>query len=508
MMRWLMLPALAVLLSGCVADSGYRSSYDDGYYVGDSYGEPVYAGGSSYYAPADDGRGDYYYGNDGYSNYVDNPFYYSLFWPLNRWSVDPYRHPGFFYGVTYYPRSYFSLGFSSGHGYRYGGGYSGHYRPWGYGNFAYSPYRLSWVDSYYDWPSYRSSHSRRDYTFYAPRYGNARNEADWLSRQARSDGRYSNDSRRYGSSASGLPRTQSYRSGDRSREALDARREAARGADYGSRTRGRADPAVSGFGYRSDAQIKRPSELRDPAGRVRGDRGGSTDGGSTNGRSEASRYRAGPASEGSSRSRYIGESGDVRNVERSSVRSGEPARSSRSAQRSTVPSYSDSRSQRVDAPSAGIRYRPETRSSDAETRGYRVAPSRSSAPTYRSQSEPPVYRSAEPRAQQRSADVQRGASARTYEPQSRPQAPVYRQPESRSASPAQYRSVAPARSESPRYESAPRQSYAPRESYEPRDQPARAAEQRSSPPARTESDRGDVRSERRRSRDEPENDPA
>jgi hypothetical protein len=475
MMRWFTLPALAMLLSGCVIDSGYRS-YDDRYYADDGYREPVYAGGSSYYAPSYGGSGDYYYGDYGHdSSYVAYPYYYSLFWSLNRWSVDPYWHPRFFYGVTYYPRNYFSFGYSSyRHG--YGLGYGSHYWPYGIRSYAYSPYRYAWVDHYYDWTPYHAGYSRRAHSYYAPRYGSARNEADWLSRQGRND-RYRGNQTRYGSRDGGLPRTQSYREGDRSRSAVSERREALRGADYGSRTRGRADPGVSGFGYEGDAGSKRPTSMRGEPDSRRGARDASV-------RGESSRYRA-PGAESGTSGRYIGGSGDVRNsamprdgrvVERGSELRG---------QRYGDGSHTDGRA-------------PVSRSSsrEASTEGYRLPSSRS---TYRAPSDPaPAYRSTQPRYQAAPTP----APLRGYDGAPRREAPVYRQPETRgaSAAPQQYRQ--PVERATPRYDTR-RDSGQSRSQpvYAPREQPSRAVEQRSyEAPARSEPSRSESRNESRSER--------
>ncbi|MFA5683237.1 MAG: hypothetical protein WCZ65_00100 [Lysobacteraceae bacterium] len=259
MLRWIAFSAIAVLLSGCVTATEYRR-YDDGYYYSgyrDEYGNPVHVDGSTYYSPAYEDSGDYYYGDYGYdyghSNYVDYPYYYSVFWPLNRWYVDPYWHPGFYYGVTYYPRNYFSIGFTRVGGW-YGSWSGGYYGPRWSSYYAYSPYRLSWVDHYYDWtpwyrryPSYANVH-------YSPRYGNARYEQQWLSRQLRNE----RDYRQYNQanrSDGGLPSSRTTRYDSRNRSSVADRREALRGADYGSRNN-RIDPQVSGFGYRNDGALR------------------------------------------------------------------------------------------------------------------------------------------------------------------------------------------------------------------------------------------------------------
>ncbi len=172
MMRWITLLTAAIVLSGCVTtrEVVYREPYAaDGYYAQDP---AYYRQGDSYYAPAYSGHGDYYFGasyGGGYgASYFDYPVYYSVFWPINRWYYDPFAYPGYYYGVTWFPRSYFSLSMS------YGGGWRSH------GWLSYSPYRYSWVDSYYDWrPWYdRYPSYRRHYP--TPRYGDARVEASRL----------------------------------------------------------------------------------------------------------------------------------------------------------------------------------------------------------------------------------------------------------------------------------------------------------------------------------------
>ncbi len=190
MKRLSLLLAATVLLSGCVVHETYREPYyGDGNYRGSSSGgyysggdgayssDGSYSGGERYYADDGGTGGDYYYGYDNsYStaSYVDNSFYYSLFWPLNHWYYDPFVYPGYRYGVTWFPRSYFSVSYSYGYGYS-------HYRPY---SLAYSPYRYAWVDNYYDnrpWHHHhdRPSHNYDNY-YPLPRYGSAHNEAERL----------------------------------------------------------------------------------------------------------------------------------------------------------------------------------------------------------------------------------------------------------------------------------------------------------------------------------------
>lgn len=200
MNRWkitLLLP-LTLLLGGCVTYPTYPT-----YAYRDDARETRHVGGSSYYSPAYGAYGDYYsggyrYGSSGYSyyapDYITYSAYYSLFWPVNHWYHDPYWYPGFYYGVTYFPRNYFSVSFHSGwrgHGsphWGYGGAYS---IAFGYSHW-YSPYRYSWADSYYDWDRYRYQYrdNRRGHGHYAPslnqpRFGNARNQAERLAWQER-----------------------------------------------------------------------------------------------------------------------------------------------------------------------------------------------------------------------------------------------------------------------------------------------------------------------------------
>jgi hypothetical protein len=254
MIRWFVILAAALALSGCATT--YR-----GY--GDYGSQPVAVGASSYYSPAyaasyGHGQGDYYYGRAparSYSHYpsyhypmwLDNPYYYSLFWPLQRSFYDPFWNPGFYYGVTYFPRNYFSLSLY--------GGPRGYYSRWGgraYYGFAYSPYRLAWVDHYFDWYPYHRYYPRHVSRWYAPRYGNARHEAERLTRYSRQHANYA--------SSRGLPRTDH-------RARLDASpRHQLRGAEQG-RTAARLDPGVRGFD-RLDARQRTADHQRATAARI------------------------------------------------------------------------------------------------------------------------------------------------------------------------------------------------------------------------------------------------
>ncbi len=175
MLRWIATFATIMLLTGCVytQEVVYREPYNSTpYYESDRYVE-----GDSYYSPAYTGSGDYYY-STGYNrayygssfgvSYFDYPFYYSVFWPISRWYYDPFVYPSYYYGVTWFPRSYMSLSLS------YRGGWSG------YGWLAYSPYRYSWVDNYYDWRPWYNRYPSYSHYYPTPRYGDARVEASRL----------------------------------------------------------------------------------------------------------------------------------------------------------------------------------------------------------------------------------------------------------------------------------------------------------------------------------------
>jgi len=181
MLRWIATLATIVMLSGCfyTQEVVYRerydpaSSYQDGYYDGGTY----YRDGNSYYAPGYGSYGDYYSGTSYYGggsrygvgfgvSYFDYPFYYSVFAPISRWYYDPFVYPGYYYGITWFPRSYLSLSYHRG------------WRSQGW--LSYSPYRGAWVDSYYDWrPWYQRYPTYRNY-YPTPRYGDARVEASRL----------------------------------------------------------------------------------------------------------------------------------------------------------------------------------------------------------------------------------------------------------------------------------------------------------------------------------------
>ncbi len=179
MKRWIIVLLAAATLTGCVTtrEVVYREPYaSDGYSGNAPYRSDAptyYRDGDSYYSPAYSDRGDYYFGAGSYGgygsvgvSYFDYPYYYSVFWPINRWYYDPFAYPGYYYGVTWFPRSYLSLGYS--HGW--------HSHGW----LSYSPYRYAWVDSYYDWGRWYNHYPKYRHYYPTPRYGDARVEASRL----------------------------------------------------------------------------------------------------------------------------------------------------------------------------------------------------------------------------------------------------------------------------------------------------------------------------------------
>jgi hypothetical protein len=170
MIRWFAIAAALLMLSGCVTtEYVYRDRYYDGHLVDGRYvGDDRYYDDGSYYAAPRAGYGDYYYAPERYYSWYDYPAYSSVFWGLNRSFYDPYWYPGYYYGVTFFPRNYLGFGLSYG---------------WPrYSSWYYSPYRYSWVDNYYDWRPWYGGRSHHRH--YSPRYGSARNEAERLSRRA------------------------------------------------------------------------------------------------------------------------------------------------------------------------------------------------------------------------------------------------------------------------------------------------------------------------------------
>jgi hypothetical protein len=164
-MKRLLALLFTIALSSCATyDSyGYR---DDGYYQ-DRY----YSGGRYYYD--DYARYDSYWD---YPDYVYWSDYYSVLWPVYRGYYDPFYTPGFYYGVTWYPRTYFGL--------------NHYWNSWPYYH-SYSPYRYSYWDGYYDhWDRRRGQVGRRVAHGYGANvdhpymYGSARNEAEQLARRS------------------------------------------------------------------------------------------------------------------------------------------------------------------------------------------------------------------------------------------------------------------------------------------------------------------------------------
>ncbi len=151
-----MLVVLSVLLlSGCASYGSYR------------YVERSGGGGDYYYDRYDRGHARYtYHGYPFDVTYAYYPYYYSLFWGFRNYYYDPFFSPGFHYGVTWFPRTWFS--FSLG------------YHDWGQYH-AYAPWRYSFWDGYYSW-SRATWRGRSGYfpTAHTPRFGSARNEAERL----------------------------------------------------------------------------------------------------------------------------------------------------------------------------------------------------------------------------------------------------------------------------------------------------------------------------------------
>jgi hypothetical protein len=159
MLRRIVLSCAALLLSGCVTYPTY--TYDDGRNV-------QYVDDATYYVEAGNGYGDYYASDDDPWRYSA---YYSLYWPIHRLYWDSYWYPDFYYGITYFPRDYFHVGW---------GGVWGPYRPYrGYQHW-YAPYRYSWPDNHYAWYWHRSRPQVASVNP-APRFGHARNEAERVS---------------------------------------------------------------------------------------------------------------------------------------------------------------------------------------------------------------------------------------------------------------------------------------------------------------------------------------
>jgi hypothetical protein len=172
---WWVAGALALALTGCAvypetyyypggagayATNGYNDGYDDG------YRDDGYQGGDYYY-----GQPSYYGGAYGW------PYYYSVLYPSYASWYDPFWSPYYYYGITYFPSTWFGFGI-------------GYWDAWPYYH-AYSPYPYSFWGGYYNWydyphghhghhghdDRYGNGHWREDYDG-GGRYGSARNEAE------------------------------------------------------------------------------------------------------------------------------------------------------------------------------------------------------------------------------------------------------------------------------------------------------------------------------------------
>jgi hypothetical protein len=168
----LALIAVSALLGGCATYDEY--SYRDGYYD-DRYDDRYYDDGyydrrydDRYYSSSYD-VGYRYYAPD----YVHYHSYYSALWPTYRYWYDPYWSPGFYYGVTYFPRTYFGLNVG--------------WHSWPY-YAAYSPYRYSHADNYYDWAGLSRDRAASRQRYYGnnlpPRFGSASNEAQMMANRS------------------------------------------------------------------------------------------------------------------------------------------------------------------------------------------------------------------------------------------------------------------------------------------------------------------------------------
>lgn len=183
MLRWIALSCAALLLSGCVTYPTY--TYDDGRDV-------QYVDDDTYYVEAGNGYGDYYASDERYADPWRYSVYYSLYWPIHRLYWDSYWYPDFYYGITYFPRDYFHVGWGGlWHPYRAHGGY----QHW------YAPYQHSWVDNHYAWYWHRGRSQVNGHPP-QPRFGHARNEAERLNwyQQNSASARASRGDQRFGSS--------------------------------------------------------------------------------------------------------------------------------------------------------------------------------------------------------------------------------------------------------------------------------------------------------------------
>lgn len=173
-MKRLSLLLLVLVFAGCATVSEQRYGYvDDGRHGG-------------YYYDREPARSPMYFGMGWY-----NP-YDVMFWGLRYSYFDPFWYPGFYYGVTYFPRYYYPFG-------PWGSWYAGGYSPWRW-HHPYSPYWGSYWDHYYAGHWHRPAAGRLvrpsagRHGAYADdgvtRFGSARNAAERAAAQAhrRGDG--------------------------------------------------------------------------------------------------------------------------------------------------------------------------------------------------------------------------------------------------------------------------------------------------------------------------------
>lgn len=161
-MKRLSLLLLLIGLAGCATVSENRYGYVD---------DPRHGG---YYYDREPVRSQIYLGMGWY-----NP-YDVMFWGLRYSYFDPFWYPGFYYGVTYFPRYYYPFG-------PWGSWYAGWYHPWRY-HHPYSPFWGSYWDHYYagHWhrpkpprdPGHRPVGRFDVVDDGVPRFGSARNAAE------------------------------------------------------------------------------------------------------------------------------------------------------------------------------------------------------------------------------------------------------------------------------------------------------------------------------------------
>lgn len=169
MLRFGLLSLAASLCAGCVVAPNYTYSGP-----GLTYGASAREGGDVAAGRSDQPRfgnhleNDYgsddsafaaadYYDEDA-PDYIAYPAYYGALWPVYYTYYDPFFEPYFYYGVTFFPRAYFT--------YAYGD----------YGFFPYSPFVLSFWDGYYNWNWWYLRYPWYAGYYPAHRFGSARNE--------------------------------------------------------------------------------------------------------------------------------------------------------------------------------------------------------------------------------------------------------------------------------------------------------------------------------------------